>query len=512
VNLWVSRNQQGASPDPRFAGFFVDTLDLYSARLRGAFIHQAADALGVKESVLQRDLGHLMLRLEQLQEKLIETALEPDEAPASMTETEKREALEFLKDPNLTQRILDDFTTCGVVGEEANKLVAYLGAVSRLLDEPLALLIQSTSAAGKTTLLEGVLRFVPEQERVAFSAMTGQSLFYMGETELQHKVLAVAEEEGADRAAYALKLLQSEGTLSIASTGKDPATGKLVSREYVVEGPVALILTTTALDVEEDLQNRCIVLTVDEDRELTRAIHGVQREQETLAGLMQQHERTQITLRHQNAQRLLRRLAVVNPYAPQLTFLDHTTRMRRDHKKYLGLIRAIAFLHQYQREVKHYRQGGEEVEYVEVTKADIALANDLAHEVFGRSLDHVPPQTRRLLVLLDEMVTERAEAHAMDRSDVRFSRRDVRSYSRWSDSRLKIHMRRLQDLEYVVLHRGGRGLVHEYEILWERRTESGKPSLPGILDADQLVEPTSTMEVVRDQSGGGQAQVRGVSG
>ncbi len=101
---------------------------------------------------------------------------------------------------------------------------------------------------------------VPEEERVSFSAMTGQSLFYMGETDLQHKVLAVAEEEGAERAAYALKLLQSEGELRIASTGKDGQTGRLVTHTYTVRGPVAIFLTTTTIDVDEELLNRCVVL------------------------------------------------------------------------------------------------------------------------------------------------------------------------------------------------------------------------------------------------------------
>ena len=99
----------------------------------------------------------------------------------------------------------------GVVGEQANCLVGYLAAVSRKLDRPLAVIVQSTSAAGKSALQEAVLAMVPEEERVEFSAMTGQSLFYMGESDLAHKVLAVAEEEGAERAAYALKLLQSRG-------------------------------------------------------------------------------------------------------------------------------------------------------------------------------------------------------------------------------------------------------------------------------------------------------------
>jgi hypothetical protein len=169
--------------------------------------------------------------------------------------------------------------------------------------------------------------------------MTGQSLYYMGETDLKHKVLAIVEEEGASRAAYALKLLQSEGSLSIASTGKDAATGRLVTHEYRVEGPVAIFLTTTAIEIDEELLNRCLVLSVDEDREQTRAIHRAQREAQTLEGLLKRRERDDIAKLHRNAQRLLRPLAVVNPRAGELTFPDSLTRTRRDHMKYLTLIR-----------------------------------------------------------------------------------------------------------------------------------------------------------------------------
>ena len=45
------------------------------------------------------------------------------------------------------------------------------------------------------------------------------------------------EEAGAEKASYALKLLQSEGELTIASTGKDPQTGRMVTQEYHVQGP-----------------------------------------------------------------------------------------------------------------------------------------------------------------------------------------------------------------------------------------------------------------------------------
>jgi DNA primase catalytic core len=221
VNVLIS----GWTPRGESA-FHVDTLDLYSARQRGVFTKQASEELGIKEEVFRRDLGRVLLKLEELQDEQIKQALAPKEEAVPISDQDRAEAMELLRDPRLLERIVEDFARCGVVGEETNKLVGYLGAVSRHLDAPLAIIVQSSSAAGKSSLMEAVLAFMPEEQRVQYSAMTGQSLFYMGETDLKHKVLAIVEEEGAHSASYALKLLQSEGVLSIASTGKDPVSGK----------------------------------------------------------------------------------------------------------------------------------------------------------------------------------------------------------------------------------------------------------------------------------------------
>src|SRR5690606_36866000 len=111
--------------------------------------------------------------------------------------------------------------------------------------------------------------------------------------------------------AYALKLLQSEGELTIASTGKDASTGGLITHEYRVEGPVMIFLTTTAIDLDEELLNRCLVLTVNEDRQQTQAIDRLQREQQTLEGLLSRQERDESLKLHRNAQQLLRPLFVL---------------------------------------------------------------------------------------------------------------------------------------------------------------------------------------------------------
>ncbi|MFO0201958.1 MAG: DNA primase, partial [Alphaproteobacteria bacterium] len=403
---------------------------------------------------------------------------------------DERQALELLRTPNLMQRVVDDLHSLGVVGEDMNLMAAYLAAVSRKLDAPLAVLIQSSSAAGKSSLMDAVLQLIPEEERIRYSAMTGQSLFYLGETNVQHKILAIAEEEGVRQAAYALKLLQSDGELTIASTAKDEATGDLRTRQYTVKGPVMLMLTTTAIDVDEELMNRCLVLAVNESREQTALIHARQRHKQTLEGLLQSSQRDAITAVHHNAQRLLASVAVVNPYADQLTFLADKTRTRRDHMKYLTLIRSIALLHQHQREVKEVQHGGQTLRYIEVSRSDIELANQIAHEVLGRTLDELPPQTRRLLQLTRAMVHARASAQQVRPRDVRFTRKDIRDAVQWSDSQLKVHCARLAEMEYMLIHGGNRGHHLRYELLWDGGDEAAgaqqRRHLCGLLDPAEL--------------------------
>lgn len=494
--------------------YHIDSLDLLNAKQRNGFAAQAAAELGASLDLIKRDLGQVLFALEGLRDEALKAAEEERNARPPMTPAEEADALALLTAPDLMERIAADVEAIGIVGEAANAQAAYLAALSRKLDRPLALLIQSTSAAGKSALMDTVLDLVPEEERVAYSAMTGQSLFYIGETDLKHKVLAIAEEEGARHAAYALKLLQSQGTLTIASTGKDPVTGKLVTQEYRVEGPVALMLTTTAIDLDEELKNRCLVLTIDESRDQTRAIQARQRFEETLEGLAAKESRAAIIARHRNAQRMMRPLRVVNPFAQQLTFLDDKTRTRRDHRKYLALIRAIALLHQHQRPIRTLeREGQEPIDYIEATAADIAGANRLAHAIMGATLDELPPQTRRLLNLIDAMAEARCAADNVKRAELRFTRRDVRESTGWGLTQLKAHLRRLEELEYLIVHRDQGRFV--YELAYAGEGQDGAPFVMGLIDADAL--ETCIYDANRsgqngERSGPGRAEVGPVSG
>ena len=225
--------------------------------------------------------------------------------------------------------------------------------------------------------------------------------------------------------------------------------------------------------------NRCLVLTVDEDRDQTRAIHDAQRKAQTLAGLAARAERERVVYLHRDAQRLLEPLAVVNPFADRLTFADARTRTRRDHGKHLGLIAAVTLLHQHQRPRRTATVGGQQLTYVESTLADIEVANRLAHAVLGQSLDELPPQTRRLLSAIHVWVTGEAERLDIPVELVRFTRRQLRETllggvtpSSRSTSPGCV------DLELLVPHRLESG-GFAYELAWRGEgTGSTGPAVP----------------------------------
>jgi DNA primase len=443
--------------------FHLDALDLARDADRRRFVERAAEETGLHADLLKRDLGRLLLGVEQAQMELARPA-EEVRPVVTLTEGERAEALGWLTAPDLIGRLRVAFRQAGIIGEENNTMLIYLAGVSRLLDRPLAVIVQSPSAAGKSMLMDSSLAFFPEECRIKYSAMTGQSLYYLGETNLKHKILAIVEEAGAEKASYALKLLQSEGELTIASTGKDPQTGRMETQEYHVEGPVMIMLTTTAIDLDEELQNRCLTLAVDDSPEQTARIHTLQRERRTLAGLVAKTQRVELLRVLKNAQRLLASVEVLNPFAPSLIFPSTRTRNRRDHEKYLTLIDAVALLHQHQRPRGRHEAPGRVLEYVSVTLDDIALANELAPEVLGRSLDELPPQTRRLLDYVRALVRSKSE-HEPEKSAVVFTRRELHMVSGWSFTQLRVHLERLIEQEYLGVRCGRMGTQFVYELL-----------------------------------------------
>ena len=390
-------------------------------------------------------------------------------------------------------RILADFETCGLIGEEANKLLGYLTMTSRKLANPLAVLILSSSGAGKTALQDAVVAFCPPEDLVKLTSLSGKALFYKEQTSLKHKVLALEEGDGAEDAFYAIRSLISSGVLVSETTIKDLTSGKLTTMKNEVQGPTAVFYTTTRPDTDPETKSRFFVTGIDESREQTRRILSFQRKQRLEDDVTAHIIREKILRRHWNFQRLLQPLGVKNPYADHLSYGDDRLQGRRDQPKYLNLINAVAFMRQMQKQVKYERKDGKQVPYVEADFTDIRIANKLTHEVLGRSLDELSRPGRDLLILIDEMVEELwrkalEQDSGIRRTGIGFTRRDIREYTGWSNTRVHRYLKELIDLEYVLIDRGGNGSRYRYKLAYEGQGKDGSKFVLGLTSVENLVK------------------------
>jgi len=257
----------------------------------------------------------------------------------------------------------------------------------------------------------------------------------------------------------------------------------LTTMQNRVEGPTTVFITTTNPDVDPETRSRFFVTGVDESREQTRAILESQRKRQTLEGRSSQGVRAPVIRKHHNFQRLLRNLLVVNPYAEDLTYSDDRLQSRRDQPKYLNLIKAVAFLRQMQKPPKN-RDGRE---YIEVDREDLRIADELAREILGKTLDDLNSVSRDLLFQIEKMVQARTEALTDDekgfnprRADITFTRREIREYTRWPHTRVKRYIEQLADMEYLVPESGRRGQLYTYRLMYDGQGRDGSRFVPGV--------------------------------
>ncbi|MDA8326178.1 MAG: hypothetical protein M0033_08155 [Nitrospiraceae bacterium] len=465
------------------ATFHLDTLDLYSGRSRTSFARATAPLFSVSEAAIESDLCLMIRKLEA-----IRTARKRQgefETGYVMTPDEEAEALEYLKKPDTLARVVKDLETMGYVGEEVNKKIGYLITISRKLESPLSGVIISRAGAGKSRLMEVLAEFVPPEDLVSYTRITPQALYYAENRSLRHKLMISGEDEGLLGSDYAIRELISSKKIKLAAPVKDTASGKMKTVEYEVEGPIALLFSTTQPGIHYENSTRCFTLSLDESPDQTQQVHHMQSLGRTLEGLTRAGETRDIKRLHRNIQRLLKPVRVVNPYAPFLTFPVNKLEYRREYEKYLSLIEAVAFLRQYHKEVKKVAYEGGELEYIEVGIEDIEEGNKLMTEILGAKASELSRPSSELLSLIKRMVEEKARQLEIDTKAYRFNRRDIREYTGWSDNQIKAHIGQLEELEYLLVGKGERGRMYRYELAFDG-PETDKKHLPGLMDAAKL--------------------------
>jgi DNA primase len=425
-------------------------LDLYNHPHTEQLVSKIADGFDLSTQAATQTIATLTSELENYRARRMESLQPRAEERIELSPAERQAAIQYLKQANLLERTGEDIGRSGIVGEETNRLIAWLVYSSRKLSVPLHLLFLGASGSGKTWLQERVSELIPPEDKIEITQITENAFYYFRPDELRHRLLLIEDLDGAEAALYPLRELQSKRRISKTVTLKD-SKGNLKTITLTVEGPVSVSGCTTREKVYEDNANRCLLLYIDDSPQQdsrildyqTRVAGGeINRERE-------QHIRRQL----QNVQRVLVPVMVINPYAKYLQLPDQVFKPRRTMTLLLAFIEAITFYHQYQRPVKRDPQGHP---YVETTLADIEAAFSLLKDVLFSKSDELTKASRTFLEGLKVLLQQQGK--------ISFHARDIRRQLRLAPTTLKRYLIDLERYGYLKVSRHSRYGKYEYHI------------------------------------------------
>jgi DNA primase len=425
-------------------------LDLYNHPHTEQLVNKIAEHLDVSTQATTQTIAALTSELESYRARRMESLQPRTAEKMQLSPAQRQAAITYLKQANLLERTAEDIGRSGIVGEETNRLIAWLVYSSRKLSVPLHLMFLGSSGSGKTWLQERVSELIPPEDKIEITQITENAFYYFKQDELKNRLLLIEDLDGAESALYPLRELQSKRRISKTVTLKD-SKGNLKTITLMVEGPVSVSGCTTREKVYEDNANRCLLLYIDGSKEQdsrildyqTRAAGGeINRETE-------QHTRQQL----QNVQRVLMPVQVINPCAKYIHLPEQVFKPRRTMTLLLAFIEAITFYHQYQRPLKRDAQGHP---YIESTVADVEAAFSLLTDVLFTKSDELTKASRSFLEGLKVLLQQQGKTS--------FQAREIRQQLRLAPTTLKRYLSELERYGYLKVNRSGRYGKYEYSI------------------------------------------------
>lgn len=469
-----------------------DRLDISKAKDRTAFANKLNK---IYPAVLPDDIReHLILRVETI----LEEKSRDDEAKASKQNPEPKEipkeakesALVVLKDSDLFMQISADISSIGVAGESELCLTIYIIMTSRLLEKPLSAIVQGASSSGKSYVIETIAKLMPKDAVVQAHDFTEQSFYYMEEGSLQHKVIVAGErrhdnngKDGhAEDNSKAFREMVASGVLRKAVTVKG-SDGRPITVMIEQPGPIAYVESSTATVINDEDSTRLLPLVTDESADQTEVVVNALKD-EAKGNRIDKSKHDQIIQRNHVMQRLLKPLAVRIPYIDSITLPTTNIATRRTFGHVTSMIKSIAILRQYQKEVHRDSDGGE---YIIADENDYAIAYQLMGKILARTYSPLNQKSRDLLdILMDK--TKPADESAADAYRF-FTNQECQHWAGLSEATVRRRLGSLVWIGIVTVDKGSK--PYKYRIEKPELIESVNVGLP---EPEDIAERIAIME------------------
>jgi hypothetical protein len=419
-----------------------------------------------------------------------------EEPLPEMTDEERTEALELLKDPDILEVIKRDLTeACGIVGEDHLKVgLALIMLSARLSKSPISATVFGASSEGKSYLIGQVAEVIPPEWVLKFSSFSSRALEYANEELMDRKILLVGELEGLGDDEALLSMIrqaQTENRLSrlVAQYDKDNGGPRVTMTEVTIRS--SWIVATTQEGWHDENMTRCFCLFVSSDADQTKRILEYAKQSETIEFKKKEADRARRINRVRNALRLLQPLEVVMPWwVTHLSFPDKSARNRRDWSRYVQGIKLIAALRQHQKPTKTDPDTG--MEHLEVDETDYRLGYDLFLPLLAGTLRELSERCMKVLRVAVKLTQDQL-AEQDGEGDVDFSVKELQRKAEEVETDLsngrdvRKQLRKLVQEDYLIVTNGaeqvGGGRAKRYKLASDGLSIGDDGSIVGLRHA-----------------------------
>ena len=422
---------------------YDDVLDLCANKQRVKYAKAASEDLLCDEKDLKKEINRLFGIVEQLQ---VERLTRPLSTKVEISPKDREGAETYLSQPNLIDVLEEDLKVMGVVGETG--ICAYLCGVSRLMERPLTVIAENKD------LVDRVLPLFPTESVRSHTSISDKALYYEGSKQIKNQIFSVPFIKSKSSICQLIK----GGNISQLTAVKDTETGGVKTKDFSLSCRPMVFMTDTD-DVE--LKDQSVIL---------KAGVSVKPTATTLELIAQQRKQVELVNKHQNIQRVLEPYVVVNPFVDQLDVVANC-----NLQQYLQLIESVTLLHQFQREVKTFKDGDLVLNYIETTLEDIEVANRVSKVVFRKSTLHeISVSLRNTFNVCADLVSKSGENWEKSK----FTRKDILATGLLKQTTVGNHLKKLEKYDFITRVEGQNGVLMEYRLLVDPSVRDGvEPSL-----------------------------------
>lgn len=382
---------------------------------------------------------------------------------------------------NFLTNLKQNLSTHGYIGDTRLPLLAYLTIVSALRDDPVSLLIKGPASSGKSYALDCAKRYLPPVAYEQFEGMSERAILYLGDQiDLRHKTLIIQEAAGMSQGQgrVYLRQLLTEGEIRYV-TVQNTEAGLVGTELPTVEGPVGLIMTTTASTIHHEDESRMLSFHIDDCPERTRDIlvaRTTRSVTEPTDSELEEFHLAYLNLRDAN-------VSASVPFETEIAIalpVSHP-RILRDFPKVIALVETVALLHRDEREVD--AQGR-----VVATLEDYEFVRELLDDTISQGLESsVPDGVRRVVEAVQALTNAETSDNDPFVQNTSVTQHQVAEYMRVNRSTVSRHVYYAINAGFLEDWNHGQGRSSQLR-LGQRALPSGSvlPSSESVLLCSQL--------------------------